>query len=359
MNEYKLTRQDRSLPEKRQAVKTFIIAEIGVNHNGRLDLALQLVDAAAAAGAHAAKFQTFKADSITVRNAETVAYQKAATGSQDQHSMLKALELDEDEHRTVAARCRELGIEFMSTAFDSQSLDMLCDIGLRRIKIPSGEITNTPYLEACAARKLPIVLSTGMASLAEVKTAVKVVSDMQAAFDMEEPRLTVLHCTSAYPTELDDVNLLAMRTMADELQLPVGYSDHTRGIFVAPIAVAMGARIIEKHITLDRQMPGPDHSASIEPDELRSMVKAIADAEALLGNGIKEPRDIEVEARRLVRRGLKVTRDLPEGAVISASDIAILRPATGLSPSRLESVIGKRTIRPLLVGEPIEQSDIL
>lgn len=339
-------------------MQTFVIAEIGVNHNGKLDIALKLVEEAAAAGAHAAKFQTFTADKITVRNTETVAYQKAAGSAADQHAMLEGLELSEQDHREIAARCNAIGIEFMSTAFDSGSLDMLCDIGLRRIKIPSGEITNIPYLKECAGRGLPIILSTGMADLEEVKAAVTVVKEIQASLNVESPELTILQCTSAYPTMLGDVNLLAMQTMARELELPVGYSDHTQGIFVAPIAVALGARTIEKHVTLDRTMAGPDHSASIQPDELASMIVAIRDAELLLGDGIKRARPAEHEARALVRRGLKAARVLPAGTIITESDIAVLRPATGLAPDRFEAVIGGRTTKALSPGEPIEMSDI-
>ena len=275
-------------------MKTFVIAEIGVNHNGKLDLALKLVEAAAAAGAQAAKFQTFKADAVTARNTSTVAYQSERAGAQDQHSMLKDLEFGEEDHRKIAARCSELGIEFMSTAFDAASLDMLCDIGIRRIKIPSGEVTNTPYIKDCARRGLPLILSTGMADLEEVRRAVSVIGETFPGPASEDPYglpdLTVLHCTSAYPTDFADVNLAAMTTMAAQLGVAVGYSDHTQGIFVPPIAVALGARVIEKHITLDRSMPGPDHSASIEPDELKAMMAAIADVEALIGDGMKAPR---------------------------------------------------------------------
>jgi len=340
-------------------MQTFVIAEIGVNHNGRLDLALELVEVAAAAGAHAAKFQTFKAESVTARNTKTVAYQKSA-GEDDQHAMLKTLELSETDHRAVARRCEELGIEFMSTAFDAASLDMLCDIGIKRIKVPSGEVNNVPYLRDCARRGLPIILSTGMADLEEVRRAVAVVRESApvAAGQADDgtPMLTVLHCTSAYPTEFADVNLRAMSTMASELGTPIGYSDHTQGIFVAPIAVALGARVIEKHITLDRTMVGPDHSASIEPGELKAMMSAIHAAEAILGDGVKAPRPAEEEARSLVRRGLKAARDLPAGTKLNGSDVAILRPATGLAPEHYERVQGRRLARALSVGDPIEES---
>ena len=338
-------------------MKTFVIAEIGVNHNGKLALALELVEKAANAGAHAAKFQTFKADSITAKNTATVAYQQVS-GAQDQHAMLKDLELSEADHKAVAARCRDLGIEFMSTAFDTASLDMLCDIGIRRIKIPSGEVNNEPYLEDCARRGLPIILSTGMANLAEVQRAVEVVTAGTPADLPKDPAglppLVVLHCTSAYPSPFKDVNLRAMATMARELGVPVGYSDHTAGILVPPIAVAMGAIVIEKHITLDRAMPGPDHSASIEPYELSDMMQAIANTETLLGDGTKQVRPIEEEARRLVRRGLKAARAMPAGEVLSLSDIAILRPATGLSPEYYKSLVGRRLSKAVAPGDPLD-----
>lgn len=339
-------------------MRTFVVAEIGVNHDGNLDMALRLVEAAARAGAHAAKFQTFNADALAARNTAAVAYQKAS-GAEDQHSMLQRLELGEAEHRALARHCAGLGLEFMSTAFDSHSLDMLCGIGIRRIKVPSGEVTNIPYLRDCARRGLPILLSTGMADLAEVRRAVEVLRDampraMQA--DADTPPLVVLHCTSAYPTEFADANLRAMQTMARELDVPVGYSDHTPGTFVPPVAVAMGATVIEKHLTLDRTMKGPDHAASIEPDEFEAMVLAIRDVELLLGDGVKKPRAAEQEARALVRRGLKAARDLPAGTHLTEGDVVLLRPATGLAPELLPTVPGRRLNRPLAAGDPIEHS---
>ncbi len=340
-------------------MKTFVIAEIGVNHNGRLDLALQLVDAAADAGAHAAKFQTFKADAITVRNTATVAYQKAS-GGQDQHAMLKSLELSDADHRAVAAHCARRGIEFMSTAFDAESLDLLCDIGVRRIKVPSGEVTNVPYLQDCARRGLPIILSTGMADLEEVRAAVATVKaampEMAAVDPAGLPPLVVLHCTSAYPTPLDDVNLSAMTTLGRELSVPVGYSDHTQGIFVPPIAVALGALVIEKHVTLDRTMSGPDHSASLKPDELKAMIRAIEDAESIVGDGVKAPRPAEMEARVLVRRGAKAARDLAAGSVIGPDDAVLLRPATGISPAEFSALPGRCLNRPVNAGDPLDWS---
>jgi N,N'-diacetyllegionaminate synthase len=337
-------------------MKTFFIAEIGVNHNGDLRLALDLVDAAAHAGAGAAKFQTFRADAITVKNAGTVAYQKRAAGTDDQHAMLKKLELSGEEHESIAAHCAKRGIEFMSTAFDGESLELLCRLGIKRIKSPSGEVTNEPFLRELASKGLPIILSTGMSTLDEVRRAVAVIETAWAEGG-NAPKgysaLTILHCTSSYPTEFADANLLAMTMMAAELCRPVGYSDHTQGIFVPPVAVAMGAQVIEKHITLDRMMNGPDHASSIEPDELVRLIKNIRDVESLLGDGVKKPRDAELEARQLVRRGLKAARDLAPGTVLGKDDVSILRPGTGLPPARIDSIVGARLTCRLAAGDPI------
>jgi N-acetylneuraminate synthase len=344
-------------------MRAFIIAEIGVNHNGDKALAFELIERAAEAGADAVKFQSFKAEALTAKGTPTVAYQKSRDGNSDQYEMLKRLELSEELHHATAQHCKAYGIEFMSTAFDPESLDLLCELGIKRIKIPSGEITNTPYLRDNARRGLPIILSTGMADLDEVRQAVETV---RAAFpagmsgDPESglPPLTVLHCTSAYPTDFADVNLLAMRTMAEELGVPVGYSDHTVGITVPPLAVAAGAIVIEKHFTRDRSLPGPDHAASIEPDELTEMVRRIREVELILGRAEKVPTAAEMEARALVRRGLKVARDLPAGSVLAAEDIHIRRPATGLAPDRYEWAIGKRLAVDLRAGEAIEAESL-
>lgn len=333
-------------------MKTFVIAEIGVNHNGRIDLALELVERAAEAGASAAKFQSFKADTLVTRTAGTVAYQKAFMGEASQHAMLKRLEFPEEHQYKVMERCRALGIEFMSTAFDSASLAFLCELGIRRIKVPSGEVTNDPFLRDCARHELPVILSTGMADLAEAKRALAVLREAGAQ------DVTVLHCTSSYPTEFEDVNLLAMRTLSAELGVPAGYSDHTRGIFVPPLAVALGATIVEKHITLDRSMEGPDHAASIEPDELKEMVQQIEAVETILGNGVKAPRPAEMEARRLVRRGIKAARDLKAGHVLQPGDLAVLRPASGLDPALFDATVGKRLHRDLASGDPIESDHL-
>lgn len=343
-------------------MKTFVIAEIGVNHNGDRGLALELIERAAEAGADAAKFQSFKAEALTAKGTATVAYQKDRDGSGDQYEMLKRLELSEELHHVAAAHCKTFGIEFMSTAFDTGSLDLLCELGIRRIKIPSGEITNTPYLRDNARRGLPVILSTGMADLEEVRRAVETVKAAMPATIAQDPAglppLIVLHCTTAYPTGFADVNLRAMRTMADELGVPIGYSDHTVGVTVPPLAVAAGALVIEKHFTRDRTLPGPDHAASIEPDELTEMVRRIREVELILGSPVKEPSAAEMEARALVRRGLKIARDLPAGSVLTHDDIHIRRPATGLAPDRYDWAAGKRLVVDLRAGEAIEATSL-
>lgn len=343
-------------------MKTFVIAEIGVNHNGDRALALELIERAAEAGADAAKFQSFKAETLAAKGTATVAYQKNRDGSGDQYEMLKRLELSEELHHAAAAHCKAFGIEFMSTAFDAGSLDLLCALGIRRIKIPSGEITNTPCLRDSARRGLPVILSTGMADLDEVRHAVETVKAAMPAAVAHGPAglppLVVLHCTTAYPTEFADVNLRAMRTMADALGVPVGYSDHTVGITVPPLAVAAGAVVIEKHFTRDRTLPGPDHAASIEPDELAEMVRRIREVELILGSAVKQPTAAEMEARALVRRGLKIARDLPAGSVLTREDIHIRRPATGLAPDRYEWAVGRRLTVDLRAGEAIEAASL-
>jgi N,N'-diacetyllegionaminate synthase len=322
-------------------MKTFVIAEAGVNHNGRLDLALALVERAAEAGADAVKFQTFTADTLVAKGTATVAYQNRS-GHADQHEMIRSLELSHEAHGALAHRARELGIEFMSTAFDAASADYLVRLGVRRVKVPSGEVTNLPFLRHLAGYGLPVILSTGMADLDEVGTAVETIREAQRGLAPSPDNLTVLHCTSAYPTPDEDVNLSAMVTIARAFSVPVGYSDHTFGTFVSPVAVALGARVIEKHVTLDRSLPGPDHSASLEPGELKAMIADIRRVELLVGDGVKAARPSELEARQLVRRGLKAARPLPAGHVIRESDIAILRPAEGIAPGEYEKVVGRR-----------------
>lgn len=342
-------------------MSTFIIAEAGVNHNGDEDKALELVDLAAASGANAVKFQTFSADRLTRPGAEKAAYQQRATGAGDQHSMLKALELSEDAHRRIAERCRERNIEFMSTAFDEISLDMLVALGIKRIKVPSGEITNAPFVTYMASLGLPMIISTGMATMAEVEQAVELVRSVHARLGRppSDEGLTILHCTSNYPAEAADVNLRAMMTIAQVTGLPVGYSDHTLGIAVSTAAVAMGAAVIEKHFTLDKDLPGPDHMASLEPRELKALVASIREIEQALGDGVKKPTESELAVRALVRRSVTTLRDLEEGAVVTPADVTLLRPGTGIPPAELDVVYGRRVKQAVAAGTTLSWSDLI
>lgn len=340
---------------------TFIIAEAGVNHNGSTDMALSLVETAARSGADAVKFQTFSADRLVRPGARTAEYQKRETGSDDQYKMLKALELSADAHHAVARRCEELGIEFMSTAFDLESLRFLIDLGIRRLKVPSGEITNEPMLATMGATGLPIILSTGMSDLAEVERAARVLSESRAGAGhggAPGDWLTVLHCTSAYPAAAEDVNLRAMATLADAIGAPVGYSDHTLGTAVSVAAVALGASLIEKHFTLDRDLPGPDHKASLLPDELTGMVASIRMIEAALGSAEKRPTEGELLVRDVVRRSVTLVRPVVAGGVIAAEDVELLRPGNGIPPSEMNAVVGRRLREALPAGHTLLWSDL-
>jgi N,N'-diacetyllegionaminate synthase len=335
----------------------FLIAEAGVNHNGRLDLALQLVDAAAAAGADAVKFQTFQTDNVVVRGTEKAAYQKTHTGDGDQYDMIRALELGEADHEALAKRCRERGIEFMSTPFDAWATDLLLRLGMQRIKVASGELTNRPFLEMLAQRGKPLILSTGMATLAEVERTMQWLRAARPGV-ADADWLTVLHCTSNYPTAPSDVNLRAMHTLGRTLGTPVGYSDHTLGIEVSLAAVAMGATVIEKHFTLDRQLPGPDHQASLDPAQLRALVSGVRAVEAALGDGTKAPTASELPVRDLVRRSAFVRHALPAGSVLQADDLAFLRPGTGIGPENVRELLGRRTARQLDPGRMLAWEDL-
>lgn len=342
-------------------VKTFIIAEAGVNHNGREDLAYALIDAAADSGADAVKFQTFSADKLVRKGAETADYQRRQTGATDQHSLLKALELSRDVHKGLFQRCQEKGIEFMSTAFDEDAADFLFDLGMRRFKIPSGEITNEPFLNHVASFGRPLVLSTGMADMGEIVRAVEVIRQARAKARLSEivrDDLTILHCTSNYPARNGDVNLRAMVSIAAETALPVGYSDHTLGIAVSPAAVALGATVIEKHFTLDRDLPGPDHGASLTVQELVQMVSQIRAVEEALGSSKKQPTESELPVRALVRRSVTVVRPVEAGAAIDYEDIALMRPGDGITPGEREQVIGKRARYAIEAGTTLRWSDI-
>lgn len=340
---------------------TFFIAEAGVNHNGNDEMALQLVEAAARCGADAVKFQTFSADKLVRKGAEKAEYQKRETGNGDQYSMLKQLEMSEELHRKLLVRCNELGIEFMSTPFDEEAADFLIALGMRHIKIPSGEITNHPFLAHLAGKNKPMILSTGMSTLAEIQDAVEVIRTVRRQRGLTAPlenMLTVLHCTSNYPAALDDVNLRAMNTVAQATGLPVGYSDHTDGITVALAAVALGATVIEKHFTLDRNLPGPDHKASLEPDELAEMIARIRDVERALGSPVKQPNASELPVRDLVRRSITLVRDMAAGQTITCADIALMRPGNGIAPKDLAAVIGRRAAQDITGGTTLRWSHL-
>jgi N,N'-diacetyllegionaminate synthase len=339
----------------------FIIAEAGVNHNGDADLALQLVDTAAACGADAVKFQTFSADKLVRPGAEKAEYQKRETGAGDQHSMLKALEMSEELHRRIVARCLEKGIEFMSTPFDEEAADFLVSLGMQRIKVPSGEITNEPFLRFLAAKGVSMIVSTGMADMQEIRRAVEVIAQTRDQHGFTEPLadvLTILHCTSNYPAACSDVNLRAMSSIAAETGVPVGYSDHTLGISVSTAAVALGATVIEKHFTLDRNMPGPDHKASLSPEELTQLIGQIRDVEQSLGSPLKRPTASELPVRELVRRSVTLVAPLRAGATIRREDIALLRPGTGIAPRHIDEVIGKAILKDTAAGTTLQWQDL-
>lgn len=339
----------------------FVIAEAGVNHNGSVDTALQLVRKAAEAGADAVKFQTFTANKLVLEGAEKADYQKRETGDGDQYSMLKALEMNPAMHDAILAECKALNIEFMSTGFDEAALEYLISLGIQRIKVPSGELTNHPYLKFAASTGLPIILSTGMADMEEVVAARNVIiSTWEHENDVSVPTdfLTILHCTSNYPAAPEAVNLRAMQSIANRIGCPVGYSDHTLGCEVSIAAVAMGARVIEKHFTLSRDMPGPDHKASLEPDELTYLVTSIRNVCRALGNGEKVPNDSELPVRDIVRKSITVKADVKKGQAITQADLIMLRPGSGIPPYEVDKVIGRQTSCALPAGTILSWDDI-
>lgn len=314
----------------------FMIAEAGVNHNGNLGMALQLVDVAVRAGADAVKFQTFRAECVVTKETPKAAYQKETTGSDEsQLQMLKKLELSPDGHRELQAYCGKRGILFLSSPFDEKSADFLEGLDIPAFKIPSGEITNLPFLGHVARKGKPMIVSTGMSSLEEVKSAVAIIHNTGNS------GLILLHCVSAYPANAADANLMAMQTMATAFDVPVGYSDHTLGIEVALAAVALGACVIEKHFTLDRNLPGPDHRASLEPDELRILVNGVRTVEAALGHGRKEPAPCEADIAAVARKSIVTACDIPAGTIVTRDLIVMKSPGTGLQPSMLGQIIGR------------------
>jgi N-acetylneuraminate synthase len=324
----------------------FIIAEAGVNHNGSLEMARQLVDMAVRAAADAVKFQTFKAEQIVTRDAPKAEYQKRTTdATESQYDMLRRLELSPEMHRELMAYCDERGILFMSSPFDEDSAGLLANLGVSVFKIPSGEITNLPFLAHVARKGKPMIVSTGMSYLSEVEAAVRTI---EAAGNRQ---LVLLHCVSNYPAEPGDANLLAMRTMATAFGVPVGYSDHTPGIEVPMAAVALGACIIEKHLTLDRSLPGPDHRASLEPEEFAAMVRGIRTVESSLGHGRKEPAASEANTAYVARKSLVAARDIQAGTVLTEELIAIKRPGTGLPSVMLPYLVGRTLRIPVPAGQ--------
>lgn len=331
----------------------FIVAEAGVNHNGSLDLAKRLIEIAAEAGADAVKFQTFHADRLASGSAPKAEYQLRTTDSaESQREMLQRLELSREAHYALRDYCLERKIAFLSTPFDEESVDFLDDLQVPLFKLSSGEVTNWPLLKYVGRKRKPVILSTGMSYMEEVKEAVRILRDSGC------PDVTLLHCVTNYPAAAADANLKAIWTMATALQLPVGYSDHTVGIEVALAAVALGACVIEKHFTLDRNLPGPDHRASLEPAELKEMVRGIRTVEQALGSGVKAPAASELDNRTVVRRSLAASADIPEGTVLVPQFLTALRPATGISANLIDQIVGRKAKRPLKAGELITWSDL-
>ena len=333
---------------------TLIIAEVRVNHNGNLDQACQLIDVAAAAGVDIVKFQTFSADRIVLEDTPKAAYQKVNDGKGTQHSMLKRLELSHNDHLQLIDHCRQMEVEFLSTGFDEISLKMLIDLGIKRVKIPSGEITNKPYLEAAVSHGLPVILSTGMSTLNEVVAAVEVMTKAGLHSEM----LTVLHCTSNYPARDEDLNLRAMETLRDEIGVDIGYSDHSEGIAASIVAASMGAVVIEKHITLDRDLPGPDHAASIEPDALKNLVNFIRRKDVMLGSSKKQPSLNELETAKVARKSIVTRTAIKAGEKFTENMLTVKRPGTGLSPMHWDDVIGCTSRHDLPAHHILNMDDI-
>ncbi|WP_323587701.1 N-acetylneuraminate synthase [Aliarcobacter butzleri] len=317
--------------------KVFIIAEAGVNHNGSIDLAKKLIDVASESGVDAVKFQTFKAENLVSKNAQKADYQKQTTDkNESQFDMIKKLELDIDTHKELIAYCKTKNIMFLSTPFDHDSIDLLSDLGLEMFKIPSGEITNLPYLRHIGRLNKKVILSTGMADIGEIEDAL----DVLIAAGTKKENITVLHANTMYPTPMEDVNLKAMVTIGNTFDVAFGYSDHTLGIEVDIAAVAMGACCIEKHFTLDKTMEGPDHKASLEPDELKAMVKAIRNIELALGSCVKKPSKSEIPNIQIARKSIVAKMDIKKGELLFEDNLTIKRPGNGISPMRWDEIVG-------------------
>lgn len=332
--------------------KTLIIAEAGVNHNGSIELAKQLIDAAAEAGVDYIKFQTFKTENLVSRQAVKAEYQKRNTGETDdsQFSMLKKLELSPEQHWELMEYCRQKKVRFFSTAFDLESIGLLSELGLEMWKIPSGEITNYPYLKKIARQGKPVILSTGMSDLQDIANAMEVLEK----YGVIREQITVLHCNTEYPTPFADVNLRAMETIREQLGVKVGYSDHTVGIEVPIAAVALGATVIEKHFTLSRTLEGPDHKASLEPGELKAMVSAIRNIEVALGDKDKKVTASEAKNKAVARKSIVAARNIKAGELFTEENISVKRPGNGISPMEWENVLGRCASRDFQADDLIE-----
>lgn len=332
--------------------KVIIIAEAGVNHNGSIDTAKKLIDAASDAGVDYVKFQTFKADKMVTKTASRANYQDSNTGDKaSQYEMLKKLEISEEMHLKLIHYCESKDIKFLSTAFDLESLTFLKSLGLKLAKVPSGEITNLPYLRTMAKLFPEIILSTGMANMDEIKSAFRVLTENGT----KQENITILHCNTEYPTPMADVNLKAMLDIQKQLNTKIGYSDHTLGIEVPIAAVALGAKVIEKHFTLDRNLPGPDHKASLEPGELKAMVSAIRNIEkAISGSGIKEESPSEKKNKPIARKSIVASRNIKKGEVFSEENLSIKRPGTGIDPMRWDEILGQEAMKDFQEDDLIE-----
>jgi len=337
-------------------MRILIIAEAGVNHNGNIEIAKKLIEKAAEAGADFVKFQTFKADSLVSKKAKKAKYQLSSENSdeKDQYSMLKKLEIPLEWYSILINFCKKNRIKFLSTGFDENSIDYLDSINMSYFKIPSGEITNLPYLIHVAKKQKKIIVSTGMSTMNEINRAL----DILIQNGVSKENITVLHCNTQYPTPMEDVNLKAMLSIRNEFDIKVGYSDHTLGIEIPIAAAALGAVIIEKHFTLDNQLPGPDHKASLNPKDLKRMITSIRNLEAAMGNGQKIPSKSELENLRVVRKSIHLENDLKKGEVIKKSDLKMMRPGDGISPMDINLILGKKTLKKLFKGHKLSNQDL-
>ena len=339
--------------DRPQPDRCYVIAEAGVNHNGSLDTAIALIEAAKRCDADAVKFQTFSADRLVTREARKAAYQMSTVpGDDSQYAMLKSLELGLGEFSTIKSHCDRLGIDFLSSPFDIEAVDLLDEMDMRFLKIPSGEITNLPFLRHIGSKRASVILSTGMSTLDEVVQAVNVLKENDAG------QISLLHCVTEYPAPEHDINLRAMETLRQTFKLPVGYSDHTAGIEVSIAAVAMGACIIEKHFTLDTEMEGPDHKASLDPSQFAQLVTSIRNVEKAMGDGVKRPADCEIPNMDIARKSIVAATDIPEGTALSATNLAVKRPGSGISPMRWDDVIGRVVTRDIKADAVLDWQDL-